>query len=341
MKMSTKALIALLIYYVHLCTRGHVSSQSIVSPFKDSSKGLKTIQSASSLRDHSTVHARGQSALNRNRRSSTFWSISSFPSSSDPEIILRDFGTRYRSWGEEALSASFSHCSRCPGPSLAVHYPRGSYTKTTGIRGAGFYSKPSGVGDADSLILKYDVYFDNFGFGKGGKLPGLFGGEDGAGAYACSGHHNPPTCFSLRLMWRTSGMAEVYAYIPDNQAPGFKDRNDVIYHATSGQSLGRGQVNFVNNKWHTVTMETHLNEVGQTNGYIKLCVNVHGGSEQCYTAANLRMRNSSSHFLRGVIFSTFFGGSSSDYAAPNDCYTYYKNFKLSKVDYAPMPVSIG
>ena len=65
--------------------------------------------------------------------------------------------------------------------------------------GAGFYSTPPEVGDhADDMIFMYDVYFENFGFGKGGKLPGLFGGVKGDGAYACSGGSNPDTCFSLR-----------------------------------------------------------------------------------------------------------------------------------------------
>ena len=65
--------------------------------------------------------------------------------------------------------------------------------------GGGFRTTPPEIGDhADDLTFMYDVYFENFGFGKGGILPGVYGGEDSYRAFSCSGGSNPPSCFSLR-----------------------------------------------------------------------------------------------------------------------------------------------
>jgi len=266
------------------------------------------------------------------------WQLNSLPDKTDADDILKAFGDHLgRQWGDDAISTSTKHSSE---RALRIHYAKGSYTKTHDQRGAGFYSSPDGVDvNANAMVLEYDVFFENFGFGIGGKLPGLYGGVTGSGGFACSGHVNLASCFSLRLMWRRDGDGEIYAYIPTNQEAGFKDRDDVIYHSTSGQSLGRGKVRFVNNIWQTVRLEAHLNDVGKTNGWMKLCVTPVTPDNQpqmCYTAENILMRNVDTHHLRGLMFSTFFGGSSISYAAPNDCSTYFKNFKISATTHSPL-----
>ncbi|XP_012942083.1 uncharacterized protein LOC101855968 [Aplysia californica] len=263
----------------------------------------------------------------RSKRARTVWSLSSLPSSNHVSTILDHFKPIYHDWGDDSISTSTKHSSS---RALRIFYKKGSYSKIHDQRGAGFYSRPSAISsNVDAMILKYDVYFENFGFGIGGKLPGLFGGENGDGAYLCSGGSNPSSCFSLRMMWRKDGDGELYAYIPSNQESGFKHRDDVITDSTYGQSLGRGKFRFMNNKWHSISEEVHLNTVGKTDGWVQICVKAEGHSQQCYKANNLRMRNTNSHHLRGMFFSTFFGGSSHDYAAPNDCYTYFKNFQIS------------
>lgn len=58
------------------------------------------------------------------------------------------------------------------------------------------------------MLLSYDVWFPTgYAWNMGGKLPGLRGGPDPRG---CSGgtQTNGTTCFSTRLMWRTSGAGE-------------------------------------------------------------------------------------------------------------------------------------
>ncbi|CAL1531327.1 unnamed protein product [Lymnaea stagnalis] len=262
----------------------------------------------------------------REKRATTVWTLSSVPQTSDIKALLKPFEPYHHQWGDDSLSASTKHSSS---PALTVHYAKGSYSKTP-HRGGGFMTTPTHLPDGvTSLILKYDVYFENFGFGIGGKLPGLYGGVKGEGAYQCSGGNNPSTCFSLRLMWRENGDGEVYAYIPDNQRSDFNSRSDVEVNYQYGHSIMRGAIKFRNGAWQTVTEEVHLNTVHQFDGRVKFCVKHGSEAESCHEAQHLNMRNDANFFLRGLFFSTFFGGSSTNFAAPNDCHTYFRNFSLT------------
>ncbi|KAK6999290.1 hypothetical protein BgiMline_008926 [Biomphalaria glabrata] len=263
----------------------------------------------------------------RTKRATHVWSLSSVPQTTDKKALLHSFEPYHQLWGEETLSASTKHSSS---PALSVHYPKGSYVGTS-VRGAGFFTTPTNLHDGvTSLILKYDVYFENFGFGIGGKLPGLYGGDKTDGAYKCSGGNNPGTCFSLRLMWRENGDGEVYAYIPrEHQASDFEHRPDIHINYEKGHSLMRGAIRFRSGSWQTVTEEVHLNTPQQANGRVKFCLKHGSEAEVCKEATRLNFRNHADYFLRGLFFSTFFGGSSSNYAAPNDCHTYFRNFELT------------
>ena len=92
------------------------------------------------------------------------------------------------------------------GPVLQVTYPKGG----SGSSGSGaqFYSLWNSTGTTfKSMLLTYEVAFDStFGWVQGGKLPGLRGGLD---ANICDGgSQSDGTCFSTRIMWRTSGNGE-------------------------------------------------------------------------------------------------------------------------------------
>jgi len=267
--------------------------------------------------------------------SSSSFSLSSFPDSQDRNVLLKDFGTLYNVWRDDSSLGSDSHKHA---GALRIFYEKGSYSQVHHNRGFQFFSKP--VSYSDAMILQYDVYFENFGWANGGKLPGLFGGVSGDGAYQCSGGDNPSTCFSLRMMWRSGGQMEVYAYIPQGaQEKGFCSRksDNIICHSDSGQSLGRGKVNLKAGVWQTITEEVHLNEKHETNGWVKFCNQVRGEDKHCYTVDHLSMRTETyGMHIRGLFFSTFFGGkNSATDRAPDDCYTYYKNFKIQHVTHNP------
>ncbi|KAK6177742.1 hypothetical protein SNE40_015785 [Patella caerulea] len=208
---------------------------------------------------------------------------------------------------------------------IKVYYKHGTYSGTKGYKGAQFYSHPT---SHTAMGLSYQVYFSHgFDFVKGGKLPGLAGGDEAD----CSGGNNHDTCFSARLMWRANGDGEVYSYFPD-QAHGFCDRKDVECSNDKGISLGRGSFRFKTGEWNRITEYVHLNTVGKSDGYVKLFFN----GKLVYTGKDIKWRVKDSLKINSIFFSTFFGGGSKEWAASKDCYSYFKDFILSMGSEPPL-----
>ncbi|KAF8839864.1 hypothetical protein BDN67DRAFT_1069714 [Paxillus ammoniavirescens] len=220
---------------------------------------------------------------------------------------------------------------------MQAHYPEGSYTLTREPNGGiSFYAPgPSNVDltTAKEATFGYSVYFDeDFGWQKGGKLPGLYGGDTADGSVGCSGGSRSASCFSARLMWRTDGAGEIYAYLPpytDSQfaaneavcsVPPYSDCNDVY-----GASIGRGAFYFESGQWNTVSQRVRLNDVGQANGELELYV----GGVSVINVGGLIIRDSDEGRIRGIQMQTFFGGSTSDFACPKDQDSYFADFTVA------------
>jgi hypothetical protein len=147
------------------------------------------------------------------------------------------------------------------GPVLRVTYPQGSFSHDTG--GAQFYSLFNTTDNSafGSMLITYEVAFEvNFDWVKGGKLPGLRGGNN----YGCSGGSQATgeDCFTTRLMWRKDGEGEgilhdsfllgykqcsrvfiVYAYIPTPN--GLCDDSSIHCNDDYGTSVDRGSFSFI------------------------------------------------------------------------------------------------
>ncbi|WVR09442.1 hypothetical protein IAU60_006509 [Kwoniella sp. DSM 27419] len=222
-------------------------------------------------------------------------------------------------------------------PVLRIEYPQGSYSKGTG--GTQFYAAPltgngakvdSTAGNAttdgqyERMLLSYDVWFPSgYAWNEGGKLPGLRGGPD---THGCSGGNETDGtgCFSTRLMWRSGGAGEVYAYIPTKQK-GFCSSSQVTCNSDYGTSLARGSFSFVTGQWQTIQLLVVLNEVGTANGIVQLWYN----GVPALSFQNLVLRTSSSlSSVGGLYFSTFFGGNDNSWATPTQQYSYYRNIQL-------------
>jgi len=143
------------------------------------------------------------------------------------------------------------------GPVLQVTYVKGGDGSTGS--GTQFYSTWNSTGGAfRTVLLTYEVAFSSgFEWVKGGKLPGLRGGQD---PNSCDGgSKSDGTCFSTRIMWRKSGDGEgtynsrclgtvpelgivlspAYAYI---LSPNDLCKNQgVLCNEDYGISLGRGE----------------------------------------------------------------------------------------------------
>ncbi|KAF8061701.1 hypothetical protein FPV67DRAFT_1509975 [Lyophyllum atratum] len=220
---------------------------------------------------------------------------------------------------------------------MRAHYPKGSYTFTHKPQGGlSFYAPgPSSVdlSTAKEATFGYSVFFeDGFGWQKGGKLPGIYGGDSDEVAVSCSGGRRSAACFSARLMWRAGGAGEFYTYLPpytDSKFAANKKQCNVApmseCNPTYGASVGRGSFHFAAGQWTTVSERVRLNDVGQANGELELFVN----GKSVVKVDGLILRDNASGRMRGIQMQTFFGGSSTDFASPKDQNAYFSDFSVA------------
>lgn len=220
-------------------------------------------------------------------------------------------------------------------PAMQAKYAAGSYNfQHEPLGGFSFYaSGPENVdiSTATEATFSYSVYFpEGFDFVKGGKLPGIYGGNSDSEALSCSGGRRDDGCFSARLMWRTDGAGELYTYLP----PSFDENKRVCTvkpqsdcNPTYGASVGRGSFKFATGGWTTVAQRVKLNQPNQADGELELFVN----GESVINVNGLVLRNSASGKMRGYQMQTFFGGSSSDFATPKEQTAYFADFSAAKL----------
>lgn len=168
----------------------------------------------------------------------------------------------------------------------------------------------------NNIYLSYNVYFPPyFDFVKGGKLPGLYGGDTKSG---CSGCIHSEKCFSTRLMWRKNGKGEIYLYSPNQ-----KNLDVPIYNdGRCGISLGRGNFEFNINSWINVEQNISLNDNNKNNGFIKLWIN----NKLYIEKYNIEFQKNNIKNT-GIFFSTFYGGSSNSWAPEKKMNALFSDFK--------------
>lgn len=198
--------------------------------------------------------------------------------------------------------------------SIRVRYPGGSSSPTapnSPLGGLGFYTSLSKSAHVEKMCLRYEVRFDDdFQFVQGGKLPGLFGGKAPSGGARPHGDDG----FSLRLMWRSKGKGELYLYAP-NMDPSSRK---------GGMSLGRGAWTFKRGHWTQVQLEVTLNEPGKNDGSARLWID----GTPALAIAKIRYRDKKDFAKKGLMFSTFFGGTGAKYAPDKTQHANFRNFSL-------------
>ncbi|KAJ7672514.1 polysaccharide lyase family 14 protein [Mycena polygramma] len=215
-------------------------------------------------------------------------------------------------------------------------YPKGSYIPSKDPKGGfSFYAPGPAAVDlttAKEALFGYSVYFpENFNFVLGGKLPGLYGGDNATTAVSCSGGRRSPTCFSVRLMWRTDGAGELYTYLPDPKFGAPFTANSKMCatqsaecNPTYGASLGRGNFKWATGQWTTVSQRVKLNTVGQADGELELFV----GGKSVISVTGVAMTNTDTGAIQGMQMQTFFGGSNTTWASPLDQQVYFSDFSV-------------
>lgn len=196
-------------------------------------------------------------------------------------------------------------------PGLRVRFPAGSINPgnpDAPLGGAGFIAGVPGLAGAEAACLRYRVRFpEEFAFGRGGKLPGLYGGDAPTGGDAVDGARG----WSVRLMWRSGGRGEVYEYVVN------KDRN-------FGLSVGRGAWRFPRGRWVEVVQEVVLNQPGRADGRVRVWIDGVPALDQ----DRVEFRTTDRIGVGGLIFSTFFGGSDRSWASPRDQHLDFADFAL-------------
>jgi hypothetical protein len=203
---------------------------------------------------------------------------------------------------------------------LRVKYPKGCLGPN-GATGCGVQIKYPLPDSAETMWLSYQIFFEEgFDFVKGGKLPGLCGGE-------CYTGGNVPSTgdgWSARIMWRTGGRVVQYLYFVDQTG---------TYGDDAKWDLGRSitQKVFVPGIWHTVVTKIELNSVpvegkGSKNGKMRSWFD----GDLALDLDTLRLRDYAAQKIDKFYFSTFHGGSDSTWVPSVDSYIRYDNIVVSK-----------
>ncbi|KAF0814063.1 Chitodextrinase [Andreprevotia sp. IGB-42] len=163
-------------------------------------------------------------------------------------------------------------------------------------------------GTYKSLWLQYKLRFDNaFNWVKGGKLPGLGGGDTPTGCIANGTFDG----FTTRMMWRENGVAFSYQYYPGKK----EECGD--YYAVATR--------FKPGVWYTLTQQVIINDAGASNGEFRQWVD----GVLVLQQSGLLFRNAAAVGVSAIKMDTFFGGSSTDWAPATDQYAYFDDFRVS------------
>ncbi len=212
-------------------------------------------------------------------------------------------------WGKENITVLPKEAGTA-GDGLRVAYPAGSFSPgRSDIRGGAGFELRHGRSGAQAACLAYKVRFPmGFDFVKGGKLPGLFGGDAPRGCIA----DDKVSGFSARLMWRAGGAGELYLYAPGRET-------------ACGQSIGRGSWTFTPGAWTTIVERVAMNTPGAADGSVDLWVDGH----LVVDANGLTLSTDPATTVDGLLFATFFGGSDASWATPRDQSADFADFVLT------------
>jgi hypothetical protein len=120
--------------------------------------------------------------------------------------------------------------------------------------GIGLQWSPPALAEAHAACLSYMIWLaDDFDFGSGGILPGLFGGRDQEDLA-----HPDGAGFASRLAWRSAGALESLAQLPSG-APG-------------GESRERDRMTLPRGRWVGIEQELRLNRPGQADGELRVWI---------------------------------------------------------------------
>jgi hypothetical protein len=206
---------------------------------------------------------------------------------------------------------------------VTAFYPQGSINprNPSAPKGGGEFLDSLGLPETgvEHATLSYDIIVpDDFAFGKGGKLPGLYGlnNKISKPPSGCD-HSQIVNGFSARLMWRENGTGSIYVYAPHND-------EKVNAPKACGTYLGRGSFILTPGRRTNIKQEILLNTIGRIDGALRLWVD----GVLIFEDTDFLWRTNADVQLKGLFFNTFFGGSTPEWASPRDQSLTFENFVL-------------
>ncbi|HEY0712668.1 MAG TPA: hypothetical protein VGF45_08345, partial [Polyangia bacterium] len=137
----------------------------------------------------------------------------------------------------------------------------------------------------------------NFDWSLGGKIPGLAGGDAPSGCVQTTGNG-----FSARMMWREQG--KLIGYIYDNDQAN-----------RCGTAIGASNYSFTANKFFAIKERVKLNTGTTNNGIMQVWID----GQQVINRSNFAFMNEApDRRIDEVMFQSFYGGSTTDWAPSRD-----------------------
>ncbi|MGD9785555.1 MAG: polysaccharide lyase [Hyphomicrobiaceae bacterium] len=170
---------------------------------------------------------------------------------------------------------------------LEVKLGRADATDPSSALGVDFAWRPVGLRAASAACLRYSVFLpDDFDFGSGGSLPGLFGGGQppAEGETATEG-------FAIRPHWSRDAHGEVIA-----DTPMLKEARDRLF--------GYRKLAFKRGRWATIEQEVRLNAPDSKDGVLKVWFN----GQLVVEEDRMSLRDSAATTIAGVMARASFAG---------------------------------
>lgn len=205
------------------------------------------------------------------------------------------------------------------GMGLLAKYKKGSYAgdsssvgKSATIFRINFDERGSNIGPREEMYFQFRVKFmKGFQFNKTGKLPGLAGGTSNTGG-------NPPNGmdgWSVRTVWRGNTLAS-YLYVLGIERYGIE--------LPWSDSKGKPTV-ISTGSWNCITLRVKMNDASKRNGIVEGWLN----DVKQFSKVDLQFRTIAGLKIDNILFDTFFGGSSPEFASPIDQSAVFDSLLLS------------
>lgn len=166
------------------------------------------------------------------------------------------------------------------GSALAINLGHADVHDLNSTTGIDVAWRPLGLTGASASCLRYSVFMGkDFDFGRGGNLPGFFGGDapSATGEKVTAG-------FVAGPRWTREGYAEVLIDAPVIRAP-------------NGQTLGYRDLTFDRGRWVTVEQELSLNDPGAANGRVRVWID----GVMKVDAEDVKLRDEDAVSISGVL----------------------------------------